>query len=80
MTKTIHGKTYCFGRNKNTKQYCIHEVKNFEWFLIAEFNTLDDMKKHIRHLVKLGQARQYRQAISDICGTSYACAKRDMGF
>ena len=49
-----------------------------KWELIFE-GTFDGLQKEMKHQKKLAQQAEIRSSISDICGTSYAAAKRDMG-
>ena len=79
IIKTIQGKQYLFGRLKSTGEYAIWEYKHNKWCLFNSYQSIDEMKKSIDHLVELGNKREARQMVADMCGTSYACAKRDMG-
>ena len=76
---TLGNKTYVFGKSKSTGMYAAWEQKKAGYVKIHECATIDEMKAYIGHLKSLAAKRESREMISDICGTSYRAAMRDMG-
>jgi hypothetical protein len=73
-------KSYAVGKRKSTGLYAIWEFHHRKGFtIIFECADFEDLKTRLIHLRDLATKRETRQMIADICGTSYAAAKRDMG-
>ena len=79
MQFAIFGKYYFAGKSKLTGLYVIKEQKKAGYIDIWKGPDKQDFINQIKHLKELGSKRCMRQDVADICGTSYAAAKRDMG-
>jgi hypothetical protein len=66
-------------KHKKTGKYCIWVYKKGEEISYKEFDTMNQAKKELKHLLRLADIRESHQLISDMCGTSYNAAKLDMG-
>ena len=77
---SIGNKAYRFGKTKSTGLYTVWEWKESSGFqIIFQCVKFEELKKYIGHLKYLAAKRESRQAIADICGTSYRAAMADMG-
>lgn len=81
MAKTfkLGNKVYLAGRSKTTGAYAIWEHKRTGFIKIYDCPTFDSLKDKIEQLKSLAAKRELRTCIADLCGTSYAAARRDMG-
>ncbi len=77
----IGNRQYIIGKSKASGFYAIWEFKTPRkgWTKIFSCSEFADLKKQITHLQNLAAKRELRETIADICGTSYAAARRDMG-
>jgi len=75
----IGNRQYIIGKSKASGFYAIWELKTRKWAKIFTCSEFADLKKQITHLQHLAAKRELRETIADICGTSYAAARRDMG-
>jgi len=79
MKFNIGNKYYFAGKSKSTGMYVIKEQKKTGYKDVCSCDSIEGIKAEIKHLKELGAKRESRQMVADICGTSYACAMRDMG-
>lgn len=75
----IGNKQYAIGKSKASGFYAIWERRKSGFIKIFTCSELEALKQQIGHLKHLAAKRELRETISDICGTSYAEARRDMG-
>lgn len=79
MKVNIGNKEYAIGKSKTTGLYTVWEQKKSHHEKIFECSHIDNLKSYVKRLKTLANKREMRADIADICGTSYAAAKRDMG-
>lgn len=75
----LTNKNYLAGKSKTTGNYAIWEQRATGYVKVYDCLNLQELKNRITHLKHLAAKRELRTCIADLCGTSYAAARRDMG-
>lgn len=71
----ICGRAHCIARQSGV--FKIYAWSGVDWSLLWGGREWRDVLDHIKYLNRLAAQRERRKIVADLCGTSYAEARRD---